>query len=741
MRVPVVSSSLIEILEDRIAPASLVSHTTVLFTDSDGDHVLIRFTEPILTSAAVANSILHFSNGASVDGSSTPGQLQLIDLTSVQNAMYSGLGVSVTANRTHPRGDGYAAVGYIDAAGLDLGAVNIGGDLGRIDAGVAPQGGHASKTPAVRSLTVQSIGEFGAGTQESGGSLQSDFSGQVNSITVHGDVVNAYLRIVGEKNAATTAADHGALGSLTIGGSLIGSAGIDSGHVLVTGRLGQVTVGGDLAGGASNDTAFISADGAIGPVMVGGSVLGGGGASSGVIQSLVSIGDVTVMHDLRAGDAGPNVSLAQDSGTIDGGTSLGRVTIGGSVFGGGADSGSIRAESGNGTIAGVTIFGSLEGGPGEESAYIHAEIKLGPVVIGGSVEGGAGQHSAAIYAGGNALQKHIMTSVRIGGDLRGGAGVGSGVIGNNFATLGSAGELEIGSILIRGSVIGSAMDQSGSITGANVTSLRIGGSLIGSSGTDAGEIFIEQNAAAIRIGGSVTGDGIQSGSIYARSAGSITIHGDLTGGTGASSGSVNGNESLGSVTIGGSVRSGTAAYTGAIFTNGPLGSVSIGGSVIGTAAQPAEIIGGVVPKGLGPVIGQVSIGGSAAYLEVLGGFVNSDTNPASASVRIGPITVGHDWTASSVSAGIAPNAGGFGDSDDAPGPDTAGVLGRIASITIKGALFGTPATGDHFGFDAERIGVVQIGQVSYPALLGPGTRELGPNGDLTERVVAPGGTG
>ncbi len=46
------------------------------------------------------------------------------------------------------------------------------------------------------------------------------------------------------------------------------------------------------------------------------------------------------------------------------------------------------------------------------------------------------------------------------------------------------------------------------------------------------------------------------------------------------------------------------------------------------------------------------------------------------------------------------------------GTDTLGILSKIASITIKGHVFGTPASvsaTDHFGFVAEQIGSLTIG--------------------------------
>lgn len=86
--------------------------------------------------------------------------------------------------------------------------------------------------------------------------------------------------------------------------------------------------------------------------------------------------------------------------------------------------------------------------------------------------------------------------------------------------------------------------------------------------------------------------------------------------------------------------------------------------------------------------------------------------------QIGAISVGGDWIASSVTAGLLPfaNATGplnfFGNGDDRfinAGP--AGVIASIASITIKGRAMGSFATGDFYGIVAEQIGSVTLGKV------------------------------
>src|SRR4051794_36552104 len=68
---------------------------------------------------------------------------------------------------------------------------------------------------------------------------------------------------------------------------------------------------------------------------------------------------------------------------------------------------------------------------------------------------------------------------------------------------------------------------------------------------------------------------------------------------------------------------------------------------------------------------------------------------------LGPITVQRDWIASSVAAGV--NHGpdlDYATADDSLGASNQPNPARIASITIRGQLLGTVASGDRYGFTA-----------------------------------------
>lgn len=214
----------LEELESRLAPATFVDAATVTYKDPDGDLVQIRLSEPLLVDAATADQVCHFDVG-SVDGSNaTRQQLQELNLSTLG---VDGLDVAVTVARRS--GNGRADLGYLNAAGFDLGDVRIEGDLGRIDAG-AGFFGHG-----VSSLTVRSIGRQGLGTQAPGGLHESFVQGRLGKLEVGSDIVDSSLLIDGE------------LPQAHIGGSVVRSQ-------LVASPIGRMIVDGDLLGDAMQPT-------------------------------------------------------------------------------------------------------------------------------------------------------------------------------------------------------------------------------------------------------------------------------------------------------------------------------------------------------------------------------------------------------------------------------------------------------------------------------------------------------
>lgn len=654
----------VELLEPRIAPAAVfVNRFTASYTDTDGDHVTVHFTRPILTSSNVSTLLVTAPSGLG-------DQLQAIDLSSV-TAAARGTGISVTA-KVGASGDGFVNVGAIKAAGVSLGAVSVHGDLGQISAG----NGNGA---ALRSLSTTSLGLLGTTTGAT--SLFSFLQGSVGTLAVKTDVLGAKIGITG------------ALGSFVAGGSVTGTAATQSGCVSAH-SVGAVRIGGDLVGGSGVGSGMIESQTTMGSVSIGGSILGGSVQDSGEVLAYGNIGAVKVGRDVRGGNMTDDGSF---SGVIDGHGIIGSVTIGGSLIGG----------SGNGSDNGEIICFGASLGP----------VKIGRDVIGGS---SAGEFSGLIDSHGT------MASVTIGGSLIG----GSGGLAASGAVLGLGSK--VGPVKIGGDVVGGGTLNSGSIASAgSLASVTVGGSVIGGTNANTGSIF----AAGV--------------------AGRVTINGDLRGGSvsgGASldsTGSIHA-KSIGSAFIGGSVISGMDTSTGTLTDSGSIraddgiGNMTIRGSLIGNTAS-----GGTTPVVISAsgenVRGNIAIGGLMVFggvdhANILAGY-NASLTPTNGAASIGAVNVGGSWTASSLVAGAKNPASGntnFGDANDvADGTGLSAAISKIVSISIGGAVSGTAAAGDHFGFVAEQIGSFRLGGLVIP--LTPGAhndnRPLGSTGDVNIHEV------
>ena len=755
-------------------------------------------------------------------------------------------------------GDGFVNVGRIDATGLDVGAVKIAGDLGQIDAGNA----ETAKGYALKSLTVQSLGEFGTATQAAGGDLISNINGALGTLTVKGNLRDAQIEV-----SAATALDAkiarvvlggsliggiaensgdihatGAIGSVTIGGSIVGGAGNESGSLFSNERIGAVKIKSDLLGGAGERSGrIVAADydlytGELASLTVGGSIVGGGGELSGAVDVLDKIGAVKVGADLLGG-------AGKYSGYISTSSSIASTTIGGSVTQGSGEGGAwinaggpcqsiiIKGDLG-GEITGynirsinvagsMTLTGSIDLYPDSPDEVLSKTdinvrgdvlgwIQVGgtsliAVKVGGSLIGGEngerfdppfdylpadGTISIDLYD----LQERPITGsvVVIGHDIIGGSGDGTGnvstsggkritvggsIIGGSGFGSGSidAGEGLAGSIRVGGDVRGGIGDFSRRITSAlDLTSVAIGGSLVGCGGESSGSIAVYESN--MKISGDVRGGkGDSSGSIGGDgNIRALSIGGSLLGGDGESSASISfggsyfDSEITSVVEIQGSIRGGagdsSARIYGDTFALKVLGSIvggagelsaeisastlqslTIGGDVIGTAARPVVI-------DAYDSIGKVTIAGHAQSVVIdCGGNYSYPFNP---DAQIGAVTVGGNWIASSIAAGVESTNGFFGDKDDTkitsnnpfnPVLDYPDVASRIASITIKGRVSGTAGGADHFGFVAQEVGSLRIGGVLVPLAKGAANDDLfavqprflpGATGDIRVHEVA-----
>ena len=216
--------------------------TTATFTENDGDLVTIKTTKGAFTTNL-------FSFGAD-------GTLMDIDLSDSQ---FQGASLSVIAKKAKGgTGDGLINVGRINATGVDLGIVTVGGDLGQIDAGDSN-----ILTGAIVSLSARSFGTD-ATTQPADtiNPLMSSVNGKLTALSVVGSM-GGFLNVTG--------GTKGGIGKVAIGGNLDGSAGgSTAGLIRSSSDIGTVTIKGSVFGGA--DLSGILSGGKLGAVKVGGNV-------------------------------------------------------------------------------------------------------------------------------------------------------------------------------------------------------------------------------------------------------------------------------------------------------------------------------------------------------------------------------------------------------------------------------------------------------------------------------------
>lgn len=472
-----------ESLEDRQMMATLVTPTILTYQDIDGDDVTVKFSKPILTSQAQANAIFDFAVGSVNNSNAQKQQLRGIDLGSLAAAAGTTISLTAAANNTQG-GDGFAALGRI-LANLDLGAVTIDGDLGRVDAGDSNPA-----TTGLGGLTVQSLGRFGLTT--GGGGLSSTVDGRLTRLTVKGDIHGASVFVQGSAN--------GSIGPVSIAGSLIGD-GIESGRIVASGEIGAVSIDGDVQGGAGGNSGSIESQGKIASLRIGGSLGGGDGAKSGTISSFGGIGPVTIRGSIVGGSG-------TESGYLYSEYAVSSIKVGGSLIGGdGVESGKVEFRKG---VGGVTITGNLKGGAGYSSGTMSVSGESGPLTVGGSLLGGDGSRSGTIQLGAT-----LRGNSRINGDLIGGGGTSSGAI---FGT-------GIDNLIIGGSIRGGTASESGSVDGSRIKNLSIGGDLIGG------------NASGIQ-------DLEGAGRISAYSIANLTVGGSIVAGTDATSGNFEDNGAI-----------------------------------------------------------------------------------------------------------------------------------------------------------------------------------------------------
>ncbi len=555
---------MIEPLESRIAPAAV----SLTYTDLDGDKVKITDSSGTLTAGDL-----------SFIGGGTNGQLMLLDLAA---AGFAGKSANITFSVTKAgNGDGFADLGYINGDGNDFGAIKLAGDLGGMIIGSG-----SATTPAVKGLSARSLGAHGLATQNGVGDLRLTIKGALNSLHVAGDVNEAIIDV------STAAGTNAKIGTVFIGGSLIGGTTDQSGSLIARDGLGMVTIKGGIFGGKGTTSGAVTCTHDVAGVSIGGPVIGAGGLTSGVIFSaLGTMGAVKIGGDLAGGTG----------------------SFSGRVFG--------KVE-----IKSVKLGGSLVGGTGDHSGLIHGDAQLGAISIGGSLLGGSGSASGVGSTSGAVMADGVLGAVKVSGDVRGGDAPTTGLI------KGGAG---IVSVTIGGSLLGGSSSVSGAIlSDGAIGGIKIGRDLRGGdrAANGIGDISLSGYISADRLGAITIGGSVIAGfsavisvSANSRNAWIEAVH-DIT-----------------SITVKGSVAGAVDAVgrrNNVVFAAGgqaaatPTSDLAIGKITIGGRVERLDVRAGYVfdPTGISQAsdgnaqIGPVTVGGDWILSNLVAGVGDRDGN-------------------------------------------------------------------------------------------------------------------
>lgn len=656
----------IECLEQRIAPAAvtILTPTRAAFTDVTGSKVYIDVNKGTLTQAnfVMAPAGLGY-------------QLETLDLSKTDfGSEFEGVSVNITAHPSVTGGDNTVDVGWINATGIDLTNVRVHGDLGRINAGDTDL-----HTPAINEINVISMGLAGSTTQAPGGNLTSLISGGVREWTVFGDVVGATIQVADNNSLTPPPGDLNShlsyIGHMDIMGSVIGGAAAGSGEVIAAGGFKTLHIGGDIIGGGGDNSGEIFTERSILNLIVGGSVQGDGGTDSGSVNAPL-IRHTSIGGDLTGGAGNfSGAIMGVGNNLVDYG---GEIMVHGSLTGGsGNNSGYIQGLN----PVSVVIVGSINGGAGNDSGEIHTR-RAESFTVDGSLTGGDGQNSGSIVVDNTFNTVHILR------DMSGGSGAFSGTVHG----LGG----RIGYVAVSGSITGGSPNasniaetgaDSGSIISAQggVLGVSVGGSVIGGGGNFSGSVVAAGSIGNVSVLGNLTaGSGTGTASVLGTaSIASIAVTGDINGAatgvqfTGAANGLLNTltvsgdirvpvamNLPVNTVLVRGSIDAGDTA-TGALVGT-VINRMRVNGSILGSEANPVDIL----VSGAGAAAGTdaltlLRVNGGVMSANVLAGYAPDSTasvapfKVVTPSARIDLVSVGGDWVASNLVAGVSPELMGY----------------------------------------------------------------------------------
>jgi hypothetical protein len=697
---PTISS--IEFLEARIAPASVI-----MFTDVDGDTVTVKSSKGILT-----NALLHFEDRG------LGKQLTEID---VNTPMFQGTNLTFKVKKG-PTGDGLVNVGYIDATGVDLGTVNVPGDIGRIDAG----DGNTNK-PAIKTLIAKSLGAYHDSTQSGGvGGEEADLDAvrsiltelvstttgtatgllgviqdQVQDLLGSGSVIDSTLSrlLTGLASDIQSLLDLGseAIGDVTPAiQSLLGNivnditglldiAGLDPTALpsaLVT-QLGNVI-------GKVNDAVFQLLD-----------PLGLGGTVSDVLAKLQ--GTVQEVLGLLSGPFDPTLpenllssleNALSGSGGILGGLLDALLGTGGQLTSLINTLGDTLDDLIGGTQTGVTTSALLDDIVALE-AHVSAALATNPT--GGTL--------TLLTDVKNAIGDILVLPQALLNDLLGGLGGLDGVLGNLLGGLPGNGPEGLQSLIENIAVLLNG------ITGNLSDVLENGGEILSSTLRDLALLESQLVSVLGSVGGQLTEDARTSITSVVKmivdllgtnpddgdptnpstrfnilgDIGTIRIARDI------SNIFLNVIGGIKKLTVGGSLIGGADVNSGEIFTTGNIGNVKIGKHLLGGLNLNSGLIqsggqikttsiAGSIIGGLGNSSGEVIMNSDASRVHVKGDLIGN-SGLFSASIdntngRIGSVKIG-----GSVVSGLNTESGSIR------------VMGDIGNLTVRGSLIGDDDNG------------------------------------------------
>ena len=354
-------------------------------------------------------------------------------------------------------------------------------------------------------------------------------------------------------------------------------------------------------------------------------------------------------------------------------------------------------------IAGANVTISAKptdfGGDGQVNiGYINATgLDLGNVKIAGDL--------ARIDAGGGADNKKSIASLDV---------LSMGTLGTSTqsitvaATPGALASNLLGGVSkinVRGSVVGASITVSGGLDAA-VGSVTILGDLVGGDGLFSGSIrSLESDIKSIKISGSVFGSGgAGSGYVFAsRELGSATVLGSLFGGSGAYSGSFEG-ATLVNGTISGDMRGGDGGFSGSLNYFWISKKVTVKGSLFGGLLESSGSILAIkdpvpdVANQIDGTIGNVTVnGGLIGGAGKFSGSIRAQTLLKSATVdgslngafgeKSGSIYSDQTLTLAKVGGNVVGGTGLLSGSIAGENSDDGGAITK--SISIDGSLYST----------------------------------------------------